>query len=90
MRKDVKYSTSFGNINYCATTTLIGGASVTFYSCATRRQRAPHIRGICADAATLGVHRCHLWFVLTGRRESKPLMRRYRALKEQQARTAKA
>lgn len=37
--------------------------------------------GICADAATLGVSRIHLWLVLTGARRSLTLTRRYQALK---------
>lgn len=36
---------------------------------------------IVADAQTLGVSRVHLWQVLTGRRQSKTLLARYRALK---------
>lgn len=35
---------------------------------------------IARDAAALGVDRTHLWRVLTGRRESASLLRRYRAL----------
>ena len=38
------------------------------------RVRFPNIR---ADAAALGVERSHLWRVLTGRRESRSLLRRY-------------
>ena len=47
-------------------------------------------RGITEDAEELGVSRQHLWFVLTGKRESKSLSRRYRALKAQQRREAVA
>lgn len=36
--------------------------------------------GINADARTLGVHRGHLWQVLTGRRNSASLLKRYAAL----------
>lgn len=35
---------------------------------------------ICADARELGVHRCHLYQVLAGRRRSLSLMRRYAEL----------
>jgi hypothetical protein len=52
------------------------------------RKRGPRIPGICADAEALGVHRIHLWNVLKGRRESRSLLRRYKALKQQQAHTA--
>lgn len=41
-------------------------------------------KGISEDAAALGVTRVHLWKVLEGDRDSKPLMRRYRELKRQQ------
>jgi len=40
-------------------------------------------RGITVDAQKLGVHRIHLWLVLTGRRQSRCLLRRYRELKQQ-------
>ena len=36
---------------------------------------------ISAEAAQLGVHRIHLWQVLEGRRHSRSLIHRYRALK---------
>jgi len=39
---------------------------------------------IGADAKKLGVHRVHLWQVLTGRRQSKSLLRRYHTLKRGQ------
>lgn len=39
------------------------------------------IPGICADARALGVSRMHLWAVLSGRRESDGLVRRYQELK---------
>jgi hypothetical protein len=42
-----------------------------------RRTRFP---GICTDAELLGVSREHLYRVLTGERESKSLLERYRAL----------
>lgn len=48
---------------------------------AVRRETRHVIPGICADARRLGVSRMHLWAVLTGRRESEPLMRRYRAFR---------
>jgi len=38
--------------------------------------------GICADAAKLGVTREHLYRVLTGRRTSHSLLRRYQELKQ--------
>ena len=41
--------------------------------------------GIMADAASLGVHRIHLYLVLSGRRESRSLLRRYRQLKRHAA-----
>ena len=41
--------------------------------------------GIVEHAAKLGVTRIHLWMVLTGDRESKRLLRRYRELKRQEA-----
>ncbi len=40
--------------------------------------------GMVADSAALGVSRFHLWAVLTRRRESKPLLARYRDLKRTQ------
>ena len=43
-------------------------------------------QGIVADAKALDVHRIHLWLVLTGRRQSRSLVRRYRALKKGSAR----
>jgi hypothetical protein len=39
-------------------------------------------RGIVRDATNLGVTRVHLWLVLTGRRESRPLLARYEELKK--------
>ncbi len=39
--------------------------------------------GIPAAAAARGVDRTHLWRVLTGRRESRSLVRRYRELEGQ-------
>lgn len=39
--------------------------------------------GIVADAAALGVHRIHLYLVLSGKRESRSLLRRYQALKKE-------
>jgi hypothetical protein len=37
--------------------------------------------GIVAAARKLGVHRNHLWLVLSGRRESRSLVARYKALR---------
>lgn len=48
---------------------------------AVKREIRKVIPGICADARRLGVSRMHLWAVLSGRRESVPLMRRYRELR---------
>jgi len=36
MQNRMKYSTSFGNINYGATAQVFKNAPVTFYYCATR------------------------------------------------------
>ena len=41
--------------------------------------------GITTHAKQLGVHRIHLWLVLTGRRQSRSLIKRYRALKKEPA-----
>jgi hypothetical protein len=49
---------------------------------AIRRETRHVIPGICADARSLGVSRMHLWAVLSGRRESAGLVRRYEELKE--------
>jgi len=38
MQNRMKYSTSFGNINYGATAQVFKNAPVTFYYCATRQQ----------------------------------------------------
>ena len=53
-----------------------------------KKKRTIRFRGINADAVELGVRREHLWMVLTGRRESAILNRRYKALKQQQAEEA--
>jgi hypothetical protein len=45
------------------------------------RRRGKRVKGIGFDAARLGVTRWHLSAVLHGRRESKPLVARYRNLK---------
>ena len=45
------------------------------------KSRRVQFVGIVADSAALGVTRVHLWLVLTGRRESQPLLARYAALK---------
>ena len=47
-------------------------------------ERAPRIRGICADAAALGITRDHLRLVLQAKRPSRSLLRRYRQLKRAQ------
>ena len=44
-------------------------------------KRGPRIKGICKAAAELGVTHRHLWAVLRGKRQSKSLMRKCRALK---------
>lgn|ERR1035437_6158872 len=44
------------------------------------KNRPKRFKGIVAAADALDVTRVHLWQVLTGRRESKPLMARYAAL----------
>jgi len=44
--------------------------------------------GIVRTAEELGVTRVHLWLVLTGRRESQPLLARYSAHQDQQRRAA--
>lgn len=46
----------------------------------TRRKR---IEGIVKAAEQLGVTRVHLYLVLTGQRESRSLLSRYHALKQQ-------
>ncbi len=46
-----------------------------------RKRKNTVFRGITADARKLRVSRVHLWMVLTNRRESKPLLARYHALK---------
>lgn len=45
------------------------------------KNRPKRFKGICADAKLLNVTRVHLWQVLTGRRESKPLLAEYQELK---------
>ena len=40
----------------------------------------PRFKGICAAAKELDCSRVHLWHVLTGRRQSKSLLARYRQL----------
>lgn len=54
-----------------------------------RKQRFPTIG---SDAAELGVHRSHLYRVLTGKRCSRSLLSRYQALKRktQQQKAARA
>lgn len=48
---------------------------------AVRRETRHVIPGICADARRLGVSRMHLWAVLSGRRESEGLVKRYEQMK---------
>ena len=45
-----------------------------------KQKRAKPIKGITADAVTLGVTREHLWRVLTGKRKSPGLLKRYEDL----------
>ena len=47
--------------------------------------RRPRIKGICADAQTLGVHRVHLHKVVRGDRQSKRLLRRYNDLQKRKS-----
>jgi len=47
-----------------------------------KRGHITDIVGVCADAETLRVTRNHLYKVLTGQRESKRLLARYKALKK--------
>lgn len=47
---------------------------------AAARRAAPRFPGIAREAAALGVDRTHLWRVLTGRRESRSLLRRHAEL----------
>jgi hypothetical protein len=49
------------------------------------RRGATQFPGIVADAASLGVNRIHLYRVLIGARDSKPLMARYRELQAAKA-----
>lgn len=52
--------------------------------------RGPNIPGIVGDAQTLGVSHPHLQQVLTGKRKSESLTRRYAELQARKARAAKA
>lgn len=45
------------------------------------KRGATEFHGIGRDAAQLGVTRVHLWLVLKGKRESRPLIRRYQQLR---------
>ena len=49
------------------------------------RKRQVKFPGLLNAALALGVHRNHLYLVLSGQRTSKSLLRRYRALKTQEA-----
>ncbi|HUZ06464.1 MAG TPA: hypothetical protein VMV89_03155 [Candidatus Paceibacterota bacterium] len=53
----------------------------------SKKTPAKRFKGISSDAIALNVGRVHLWQVLTGRRESKPLLARLADLKKQQAKT---
>lgn len=48
----------------------------------TRPKRQIKYPGLCADARRLRCSRIHLYLVLSGRRESRRLLRRYQQLKE--------
>jgi hypothetical protein len=61
---------------------LFVAVTVKRSSNAGRETRSKRIAGICSAARALGVTRGHLWAVLTQRRDSKPLIARYRALKK--------
>lgn len=52
------------------------GKVLSFHSKRTR------FAGLVADAKRLGVHRNHLYLVLSGRRQSRRLMARYKALRK--------
>lgn len=60
---------------------LIVAVTMSSATNSTKLNRTARIAGICADADALGVTRQHLQAVLTGKRESKPLLARYRALR---------
>jgi len=45
------------------------------------RKRSPRIKGSCKAAEELGVTHQRLWAVLRGKRQSKSLMRKCRAMK---------
>lgn len=47
-----------------------------------KQKHVIRFKGITADAASLGVTREHLWRVLTDRRESPGLLKRYSKLKK--------
>jgi len=47
-----------------------------------KRPRKIRFPEICADARELGVHRCHLYQVLSGKRRSASLLRRYDKLQQ--------
>ncbi len=48
----------------------------------SKPRRQVRFPGLVTDAEALGVHRNHLYLVLSGRRVSKSLTNRYRALKK--------
>lgn len=49
------------------------------------RRKSARIKDLISDALTLGVHRNHLYMVLTGRRKSTSLTIRYDALQSTKA-----
>lgn len=48
----------------------------------SKLKKARRFVGICAHAERLGVHRIHLYLVLSGKRESRSLLRRYGAMQK--------
>ena len=45
-------------------------------------KKVTRFHGIVGHAERLGVSRIHLWLVLSGRRQSRSLLKRYRKIKE--------
>jgi hypothetical protein len=64
-----------------------GTVTVNRANVVEKKTRSKRIPGICLDAKACGVTRQHLYEVLKGNRESKPLLARY-AQRKQQAVTA--
>ena len=52
-------------------------ASMIRATYASKKAKVTRFHGICRAAETLGVTRVHLYLVLTGKRESRILKRRY-------------